>query len=305
MPRFPSFRIPASIAALALLLGAAVLPAAEPAAAPDLSASIARLESELVARHGEAIRPRLARGLGQVARLWRAEDGDAATFETLARTHFAADDATRDAMFGRLETALQQAGGHLVEVVRALRMHVDLDAGAILPFDEILAGYAPDAHLSDDLFANQLAFVVLLNFPLTTLDERLAAGEGWTRREWAEARLTRLFSRRVPAQATQALTAAAAAADSYIAQYNLWLHHVLDEDGNRLFPPGLRLITHWNLRDEIKAAYADPNGLPRQRLVAAAMERIVTQTIPAAVIDNPRVDWRPLSNRVEASPVDD
>jgi hypothetical protein len=83
------------------------------------------------------------------------------------------------------------------------------------------------------------------------------------------------------------------------------MHHVLDEDGRRLFPPGLRLITHWNLRDEIKAAYADPQGLPRQRLVAAAMERIVTQTIPAAVIDNPRVDWRPGSNRVAVSSVDD
>ncbi|MBP1643535.1 MAG: hypothetical protein H6Q03_2204 [Acidobacteria bacterium] len=289
---------------LSLALQAGALPAAEPTA-PDLAASIARLEAELVARHGEAVRARLARGLAQASSLWRAEDGDAAAFEELARTHFAADPATRDAMFARLEAALQQTGGHLVEIVRALRMHVDLDAGAILPFDEILAGYAPDAHLSDDLFANRLAFVVLLNFPLTTLDERLAAGEGWTRREWAEARLTRPFSRRVPAAATQALTAAASAADNYIAQYNLWMHHVLDEEGRRLFPAGLRLVTHWNLRDEIKAAYADAQGLARQRLIAAAMERIVTQTIPAAVIDNPGVDWRPLSNRVAASPVDD
>ena len=32
------------------------------------------------------------------------------------------------------------------------------------------------------------------------------------------------------------------------------------------------------------------------------MERIVTQTIPAAVIDNPRVDWDPFTNKVTPSP---
>ena len=34
------------------------------------------------------------------------------------------------------------------------------------------AGYDPSAHVNDDFFANKLAFVVLLNFPLTTLDQR-------------------------------------------------------------------------------------------------------------------------------------
>jgi len=49
-------------------------------------------------------------------------------------------------------------------------------------------------------------------------------------------------------------------ADLYIAQYNVWMHHLLDEKGERLFPKGLRLITHWNLRDELKADYADRAG---------------------------------------------
>jgi len=63
----------------------------------------------------------------------------------------------------------------------------------------------------------------------------------------------------------------------------------------------VRLIAHWNLRDQIKADYAEKDkalGLERQRLIRAAMEHIVDQTIPKAVIDDPRVDWDPATNKV-------
>ena len=102
-----------------------------------------------------------------------------------------------------------------------------------------------------------------------------------------------------------AIARATADADRYIAGYNIWMHHLRDEDGKRLFPSGMRLLSHWNLRDQIKADYGEPDGFTRQRMIARVMEHIVAQTIPAAVIDNPSVDWSPYSNRVEASPVKD
>ena len=69
--------------------------------------------------------------------------------------------------------------------------------------------------------------------------------------------------------------------------------------GERLFPPELRLLEHWNLRDEIKASYSDPTAAvsPKQRTIQRVMERIVDQSIPQAVIDNPRVDWNPVHER--------
>ena len=79
------------------------------------------------------------------------------------------------------------------------------------------------------------------------------------------------------------------------------MHHVLGEDGKRRFPQGKHLITHWNLRDELKANYADADGLAKQRTIAKVMDRIVTQTIPRAVIDNPRFDWDPFTNKVAAA----
>jgi hypothetical protein len=301
-------RLLARVIALALLTtasGQQSTSAPTTAADVDLSAAIAKLEAELTAAHGEAVREPLTRGLRQAAAFWRAADGDAAAFEAFVRTHFAADAAVRDEIFGRLERVFEQLDGLMLEAVRELRMHSDLDAGPILPFDQILMGYNPAAHLSDDLFANKLAFVVLLNFPLTTLDERIEQGPRWSRREWAEVRLAQRFSRRVPGEVTLAINRATAAANTYIAQYNIWMHHVLDSEGRRLFPEKMRLLSHWNLRDEIRAIYAEPQGLARQRLIQRVMEHIVTQTIPEVVIDNPRVDWNPFTNEVAPSPVVD
>ena len=56
----------------------------------------------------------------------------------------------------------------------------------------------------------------------------------------------------------------------------------------------------WNLRDEIKADYKDAKGLEKQRALVKVMDRIVTQSIPRNVIDNPRLDWDPFTNKVSA-----
>src|SRR2546427_7889006 len=280
-----------------------------PATSPQLSgvnASNAKLERELIAKYGEAQRLRLERGLRQVGEFWRPEDGDAAAFEGFVRANFAGDQATLDTMFNRFERLLEQLGGHMHEINREFRQQMDLDLGPVLPFDEMFGGYDPSAHIIDDFFQNKLAFVVLLNFPLTTLDERLKEGPSWTRRQWAEVRLAQRFSKRIPADVNLAIGQAEAAAARYVAEYNIWMHHLIDENGQRLFPPKMRLLSHWNLRDEIKADYADKqNGLAKQRMIQQVMGRIVTQTIPAVVVNNPNVDWNPFTNEVKTAAVND
>ncbi|MGB7924018.1 MAG: hypothetical protein WCF57_12295, partial [Pyrinomonadaceae bacterium] len=91
-----------------------------------------------------------------------------------------------------------------------------------------------------------------------------------------------------------------------VATYNIWMHHLVDADGTRRFPPGLRLLSHWNLRDQIKADYSDPKtAIAKQRIIQQVMERIVTQTIPAVVVNNPHVDWNPYANEVKPATVND
>jgi hypothetical protein len=170
----------------------------------------------------------------------------------------------------------------------------------------MFAGYDPSAHVIDDFFQNKLAFTILLNFPLTTLEQRLTDGEKWSHRQWAEARLTQIFSKRIPAEVNLAIAQATSEAEKYISEYNIWMHHLIDNNGNRLFPPKLRLLSHWNLRDELKANYSDTkDGLAKQRMIQQVMERIVTQTIPAVVVNNPNVDWNPYSNEVKLATVKD
>jgi hypothetical protein len=65
-------------------------------------------------------------------------------------------------------------------------------------------------------------------------------------------------------------------------------------------------LSHWNLRDEIKADYSDPqNGFAKQKMIQQVMERIVTQTIPLAAVNNPGVDWNPVTNDVMPAAVKD
>ena len=264
------------------------------------------MHRQLEAEYGEAQRPRIERGLRQVAEFWRPDDGDQAAFDRFVETNFAGDQKTLDELFNRMQFAMESIYGYMHEISRDLRRQTDLDMGTVYPFDEVMAGYEPSAHLSDDLFANKLAFVVLLNFPLPTLQEKLTEGDHWTRRRWAEVRLAESFSHRIPADAQQKLATARSQADRYVATYNIWMHHLIADKGRRLFPPKMRLLEHWNLRDEIKADYSEGDaGLPKQRAIVRVMERIIDQSIPNEVVDNPNVDWYPWTNAVKPAAVKD
>jgi hypothetical protein len=269
----------------------------------------AALVAALVKKHGEAARSRAERGVRQLAALWRAEDGDAGQFVTGA---FVSDPQELDALLGRFSKAFEQIDGHLLEIGRALQSWSELELGPQMDIDQTLAGFEVGAHLSEDLFRSKLAFVALINFPLPTLDEMISEGPRWSRRQWAAVRLLRRpadlpgqMALRPSGAALQAHATAEANARAYIAGYNMWMHHVLAPDGRRVFPKGVRLLSHWNLRDQIRADYGEKDrtvAIARQRLVLDVMQRIVMQTVPAGVIDDPRVDWNPATNTVTLSP---
>jgi hypothetical protein len=299
----PLWTLVAFAAALTVILLAG--PESRSAAEQSMNEAADAATAELVGLHGDAEKDRIDRGLDQVRRYWREEDGNAAAFKAFVLGEFLPRGEMLELTFQRFEEANESLGGYYTAMVRDLRRGLDLEIGPILPIDRRLGAYSPAAHLSDDLFQNKIAFVALLNFPLTTLEERLQSGGDWSRREWAETRLAQGFSTRVPAEVSQKIGVAFSRGDEYIAGYNIYMHHVLTPDGKRPFPEGMRLISHWNLRDELKAQYAAEGGLERQRLIQTIMERIVTQEIPGAVVNNPLLDWTPETNSVVASTVKD
>ncbi len=261
--------------------------------------------SQLVAIHGEAATARIRTGVKQVTRIWRPADGSAAELLAFAKKHFVAAPKVLADTFAHLQYALEMIDGHAHSVRRELSRYQALDEGPVRPIDGLLAIYTPTAHLLEDLFSTKIGFVALLNFPVTTLEQRLSAGQRWSREQWAQARLTGRFEHRVPAPVLQRIAGAKADVRAYIDGYNIHLDRLISPAGQRLFPAGLKLISHWGLRDEIRAQYTRRkrgrgHALERQRLIVKVMERIVRQEIPAAVIDARELQWDPTANRVRA-----
>ena len=61
----------------------------------------------------------------------------------------------------------------------------------------------------------------------------------------------------------------------------------------------MKLISHWNLRDELKANYnKGDEGLVKQQMVYNVMLHIIDQSIPDSVINNPKFQWNPVSNKL-------
>ncbi|MCP4679372.1 MAG: hypothetical protein GY854_28560 [Deltaproteobacteria bacterium] len=254
-------------------------------------AQIDEIVQALVSKHGSEQRERIETGVKQVAGHWRAKDGSFGDLKAFCLEHFITDSKALSQLFTRCQDNIEQISGHLHEVSRFLREPTDLDRGPVLPVDKMFAGYDLRSHVTEDLFKAKIAFIVLLNFKEYTLEEKIELGPSWSREQWAQARAAGQFTSRVPPEVRQEITEAFVAADDYISNYNIFMHHLLDPDGTRLFRPGLKLITHWGLRDELKAHYGSDEGLPKQRMIQAVMEKVVTQEIPRAVIDNPHMDW--------------
>jgi hypothetical protein len=270
---------------------------APPASGTPGEDAVERAIGRLLARFGEGEAERIRLGVRQVAERWWPEDGDEEELAAFCEESFIADSEELAVTFARLEERMEQIDGHLLEVRREVMTPLDTDTGPLTVLDRRMADLDLAAHVEEDLFATKVAFLALLNFPVHTLAERLAQGAAWDREAWARSRMMDRFAVRFPAALLMEVTRAFNAADRYIAEYNLRLDRVVTPTGEHPFPEGLRLISHWGLRDDLAARYAEPDGLPKQRLTQRIMERIVRQEIPAEVIDNPEVLWDPVENR--------
>jgi len=281
--------------------------AGDPALAPRPASAIQpgaveRVVSKLIAQHGEAHAAAIRWGVRQVAERWWDSDGDEALFESFCVEQYLAEESERATCVARLEEALEQVDGHLHEIRRELHRPVDLDLGPVSRVDFLLQDVDLWAHVDEDLFRAKVAFLALLNFPVHTLEERLKQGSTWDREAWARSRMMDRFAERVPPPVLQGIARAVQSADYYIAEYNIQMDRLRSPDGTGPFPHGLRLISHWGLRDELKSRYDEGEaGLLKQRMIYQVMRRIVRQEIPDAVRDTPDVTWCPETNEIKAN----
>jgi hypothetical protein len=118
-----------------------------------------------------------------------------------------------------------------------------------------------------------------------------------------------VYTTRVPAEVKARMAQALADAENYIADYNIYMDNLRTEDGRQIWPDGKVLLSHWNLRDELKALYyewsAERGELnEKQEMIYQVMQRIVNQTIPQEAINNPDYVWQPyaIAESTESEP---
>jgi hypothetical protein len=244
----------------------------------------------------------LEKGVKHAASLWRAEDGTPSEFTGFVKRNYITDLEKRKEVFGKISRYFESLNGNFNEITIDLKKILDEAAGEIDEIDRMFGNYSVGSHLSDDFYTNKIAFVIALNFPYYTLEEKEKFGLGWSREEWAVARLGDYFFSRIPADLNQALNTAIGNAEMYIAEYNICMGHLRTDNGSQLFPDDMVLLSHWNLRDELKADYADKEkGMEKQEMIYKVMEHIINQDIPKIVINNPEYEWAPFTNKVTKS----
>ena len=239
-------------------------------------------------------------GVQQAAALWTEKDGSQADFDQLVADYYCTSDSERLALFESLsrilENVYQSADMLTVDLLKPTQL---TNAAEPQTPDWIMSGYSPLAHFLDDMFANKLAFITIINFPHYTLEEKNTLGKNWTRQEWAYARMGDVFTTRVPAEVIARIAQVNANAENYIADYNIYMGNLRTEDNRPLWDNDKVLLSHWNLRDELKALYGAENGQEKQEMIYQVMQRIVAQTIPQKAINNPDFIWQPFSDEIE------
>jgi hypothetical protein len=241
----------------------------------------------------------IEKGVKHVASLWRTTDGNDVVFKQFCIDNYISNKEEKKQVFNKISKNLESLYGHFNEMNLEMNENVQLENGPMHKIDNMFGAYSASAHLQSDLYNNKIAFIIALNFPPYSLQEKSTLGSKWNREDWAFARLGDVFTNRIPAKLKQEYAQAEADADNYISAYNIYMGNLLNKEGKTIFPKDMVLLSHWNLRDEIKSSYSDKKeGLEKQEMVYKVMERIIRQDIPQIAINSDKYNWNPIDNKL-------
>lgn len=240
----------------------------------------------------------MERRVNQTVRAWSDIDGTEEELREFCIKNYISDEDELGKLLKKAEKSFDMIDGYMLETYRRIIEPLHLDTGEITEADKIFADFNPMSHLTEDFFHSKIAFLILLNFPVYTLEEKNELGKKWGDREWTMARLADRFSQRVPPEVIRKAMIPTSRAGMYISDYNVFMDRIRDGERTGLFPKGMKLISHWGLRDEIKALYREPGSEDRQELVKTILERIVRGEIPSCVINSGEYEWDPKENKV-------
>lgn len=283
---------------------------------------IREIITELSSKHQLIDTLLAAKGVRQAARMWQADSLPAADFAAFCLQNWIARDSDK-------EQVLIRAADHLNNhryfgAAGSATDYYYRHTGKKMAIDNMFDKSLPRLSLTPAYYKNKIPYYIALNFPQYTLEEKESLGRNWDMKEWAYARMGDRFTS--PANKGRNNTQGHSnvsgtndkdpllklSASKYIADYNIYMGHVLDPKGKKNFDENMILLSHWNLRDEIKSNYnKGKTGLDKQRTIAKVIERIISQEIPKEAINSGEYDWNPFTNtlykngkKVKATPED-
>ncbi|MDR2520543.1 MAG: hypothetical protein LBC54_01125 [Bacteroidales bacterium OttesenSCG-928-I14] len=233
-------------------------------------------------------------GVKQVAQLWELTDGEDDEFIIFCKKNYYSDLEEKKKFFFKTSEYLEAINGNFNGMLFRLQRHIHENTEPLQYIDKLFSSYSPDSHLSEDLYKSKIAFIIILNFPRLTLDEKEKLGDN--RLLLAYARMGDLFTNRIPAFVKQKCAISHNNAEVYISNYHIYIGQLL-KNGKKIFHEGKILLSHWGLRDEIKANYTQKEeSLEKQQTIYEVMKRIILQEIPVEVIHSNNYQWDPFSN---------
>ncbi len=257
---------------------------------------IAGIIESLKDLHPEKDHQRITRGVKGAAALWRSSDGTPDEFRDFCIRHFISDPKELDEVFDKLAHYFEHLYGYMNRISLELNRYIHEDRGPVHAIDQLFGSYSASAHIQNDFYNNKTAFIVALNFPSYSLQEKNSLGAEWSAREWGMARLGDYFTERIPPALVQELNQVYSKGRLYISEYNIFAGRLQDPLGRQLFPENMKLLAHWNIRDEIRSNYGQADGYEKQDMLYQVMLRIINQDIPQEVINSDKLIWDPYSN---------
>ena len=141
------------------------------------SSTIQNTISAIATTYPDADTCLVSRGVKQVAALWRESDGTEHDFQQLLSSSYAGTDEQRHILYGRLSYILEQCNQSADILNNTLQEPTTLvGKGEPINIDWIISGYSPMSHFAEDMFANKIAHICILNFPHYTLEEKNTVG---------------------------------------------------------------------------------------------------------------------------------
>jgi hypothetical protein len=234
-----------------------------------------------------------------VASRWIDADGTEAEFQEFCIKFYLDTQSQKNYLFEKLQNKIEKIFGLSFELYWSNKWSLMMQTGPIEPVDTILAEMDPFTHISEDFYRSKLSHLILLNFPLLSLEEKNALTDSLSDRiVWAQCRLAELGQFRVPFHITANESSAINYSYQFLSHLIFDLQRIIFDNNKRLADAPLKVDTHWGLRDQIVLLYQDKLGLKKQKLLAHIWEKATLEEVPNAYYENLNTTWDPVTHSI-------